>query len=83
MDVPVPSDASAFRWRLGVRPLDLADWIELGPDADEAIAAKAALTQRYPNTVFAVLDGIEPEASEVAGALVVVIPLAVLSTTSV
>ena len=70
MDGPAPSDAIAFRWRLGVRPLDLHDWIELGPDADAAIAAKSTLTAEHPDTVFAVLDDVEPESNEVAVALV-------------
>ena len=70
MDGPAPTDAAAFRWRLGVRPLDLRDWIELGPDAETAIAAKAALSAQHPETVFAVLDDVEPESSEVADALV-------------
>jgi hypothetical protein len=70
MDGPAPTDASAFRWRLGVRPLDLHDWIELGPDADDAIAAKSTLMAEHPDTVFAVLDDVEPESNEVAAALV-------------
>jgi hypothetical protein len=69
MDGPAPTDASAFRWRLGVRPLDLRDWIELGPDADDAIAAKRELNAEHPDTVFAVLDDIGPESEEVAAAL--------------
>jgi hypothetical protein len=59
-----------FRWRLGVRPLDLDDWIERGPYADAAIADKAALNDEHPDTVFAVLDDIEPEAVEVSTALI-------------
>lgn len=70
MDGPAPTDAAAFRWRLGVRPLDLRDWIELGPGAEVAISAKARLSAQYPGTVFAVLDDVEPESSEVADALV-------------
>ncbi|MGE5210946.1 MAG: heme-dependent oxidative N-demethylase family protein [Acidobacteriota bacterium] len=70
LDGPARLDASTFRWRLGVRPLDLRDWIELGPDADEAIAAKARLSAQHHDTVFAVLDDVEPESSEVAAALV-------------
>jgi hypothetical protein len=70
MDGPAPTDAAAFRWRLGVRPLDLHDWIELGADADEAITAKARLSAQHPDTVFAVLDDVEPESNEVAIALV-------------
>lgn len=66
MDTP----AANFRWRLGVRPLDLDDWIELGPDADAAIAAKATLNRDHPDTVFAALDDTVDEAREVADALV-------------
>lgn len=69
MDGPAPAGASAFRWRLGVRPLDLHDWIELGPDADAAIAAKAQLSAEHADTVFAVLDDVEPESEEVAAEL--------------
>jgi hypothetical protein len=70
MDGPAPTDPAAFRWRLGVRPLDLDDWIELGPDADDAIAAKLTLIADHRDTVFAVLDDVEPESNEVAVALV-------------
>ena len=61
-----------FRWRLGVRPLDLRDWIELGPDADGPdgwIAQKTRLFAEHRDTVFAALDGIE-RSREVADALV-------------
>jgi hypothetical protein len=72
MDGPAPAGPEAFRWRLGVRPLDLHDWIELGPDADAAIEAKPRLVEQFPDTVFAVLDDeVEPESREVADALVV------------
>jgi lambda repressor-like predicted transcriptional regulator len=71
MDGPAPAGPDAFRWRLGVRPLDLRDWIELGPDADAAIAAKPRLMATHPDTVFAVLDDrVAEESQEVADALV-------------
>lgn len=70
MDGPAPTDAAGFRWRLGVRPLDLRDWIELGPDAAAAIAAKPTLIAEHSGTVFAVLEDVEPESNEVAAALV-------------
>ncbi|HSL73062.1 MAG TPA: DUF3445 domain-containing protein [Ilumatobacteraceae bacterium] len=71
MDGPAPAGADAFRWRLGVRPLDLEHWIELGSDADAAIAAKPTLMDRYPDTVFAVLDErVAEESQEVADTLV-------------
>lgn len=60
----------SFRWRLGVRPLDLEDWIQFGDDADGWIEQKRSLCTAHHDTVFAVLDGIEREASEVATALV-------------
>jgi hypothetical protein len=60
-----------FRWRLGLRPLDLADWFEFGPDAGAAIAAKPRLMAEHPDTVFAVLDDrVADEATEVADAIV-------------
>jgi hypothetical protein len=42
----------------------------MGPDAEQAIASKLGLNADHPDTVFAVLDDIEPEAGEVAAALV-------------
>lgn len=71
MDGPRPGDAADFRWRLGVRPLDLRDWIELGGDADAAIAAKPRLMEAHPDTVFAVLDDVEPQATDIADTLIV------------
>lgn len=70
MEGPAPTDGAPFRWRVGVRPLDLADWIELGPDADAAIAAKPRLMAEHPDTVFAVLDDVEAESREVANVLI-------------
>lgn len=69
MDGPVPAGEANFRWRLGVRPLNLDDWIELGPDADAAMRAKPRLNDAHRDTVFAVLDDVEPESSEVANEL--------------
>jgi hypothetical protein len=71
MDGPAPAGPEAFRWRLGVRPLDLRHWIEFGPDAPAALAAKPRLMATHPDTVFAVLDDrVAEEAQEVADALV-------------
>ena len=35
-----------FMWRLGLRPLDLADWIELGDDYVAELATKATVRQQ-------------------------------------
>ncbi len=64
-----PRDAG-FRWRLGLRPLDPADWIELGPAADAAIAAKEELLERHGEVVLALLDDVETASAEVADAVV-------------
>jgi hypothetical protein len=69
MDGPSPS-TSQFRWRLGVRPLDLADWIEWGPDTSAALSEKTRLNAEFPESVFVALDGVEAESTEVANALV-------------
>ncbi len=71
VDGPAPAGAAAFRWRLGVRPLDLRHWIEFGPDAAAALAAKPRLMATHADTVLAVLDDrVADEAQEVADALV-------------
>jgi hypothetical protein len=70
LEGPREPSAATFRWRLGARPLDLADWIELGPDADDAIAAKPTLNAEHADTVFVALDDVEDEALEIADALV-------------
>ena len=40
-----------FRWRLGVRPLDLERWIEIGDDAAHELAQKG-------DYVVASVDGV-------------------------
>ena len=69
LEGPRTLDQESFRWRLGVRELDLRDWIELGPDADAAIAAKPRLNAEHRSTVFAALDGVEGESQQVADTL--------------
>lgn len=56
-----------FRWRLGVRPLDLADWFEWGDTGDAAIAAKPAIMAEHAVAAFAVLDDrVADEGAELA-----------------
>jgi hypothetical protein len=59
-----------FRWRIGLKPLDPEDWIELGPGAEAAIAAKGELLERHGDVVLAVLDDVEAASAEVADAVV-------------
>ncbi len=65
-----PRDAT-FRWRLGVRPLDLADWFEWGDSGDAAVAAKPAIMSAHPDVAFAVLDDAVANESSELGELVV------------
>jgi hypothetical protein len=62
--------ADVFRWRLGLRPLDLDRWFEFGADADHLLARKRELCARHHDTVFVALDDAEAEAAEVATAIV-------------
>ncbi|MCH1489204.1 MAG: DUF3445 domain-containing protein [Ilumatobacteraceae bacterium] len=59
-----------FRWRLGVRPLDLERWIEIGDDAAHEIALKAEIMSSHPSTAFCALGNTEDEAQEVLEVLV-------------
>ena len=56
-----------FRWRLGVRPLDLADWFEWGETGDAAVAAKGSIMAKHADAAFAVLDQrVSDEGAELA-----------------
>lgn len=64
-----PYVAGAFRWRLGLRPLDLADWIELDNRYDTDVERKQQLMDRNVATVNAAMDGTRHEGAEVLEAL--------------
>ncbi len=55
-----PWTAGPFRWRLNLRPLDLANWFEFGDDADGLIAGKHRVLRSNRSTAFRAL----PEAAE-------------------
>jgi hypothetical protein len=65
-----PYQGGAFRWRLGLRALDLADWIQIGPAYERDMATKRDILARHPGTVLSFVQGIQEEASEVLRALV-------------
>lgn len=64
-----PYVAGTFRWRLGLRPLEPADWIELDEHYDDDVERKDTLMSRHPRTVNAAMDATEPEGAEVLRAL--------------
>lgn len=53
---PYAETKPPFRWRLGLRPLDLADWIEIDERYAIEIAEKERVMGAHPDTAFAVLD---------------------------
>jgi hypothetical protein len=59
-----------FRWRLGVRPLDLADWLVITDQYTHEVAEKARIMAEHPGTAFCVLDDVEAEGVEIATAVV-------------
>lgn len=56
--------AGQFRWRLGLRPLDLSEWIQIGPDYDAEMAEKDAVLAAHPATVFRALPGAHDASAE-------------------
>lgn len=60
-----------FRWRLGVRPLELDQWFELdGDDVELQLSEKRRILDEHHSTAVAVMDGIDAEAEEVYAAVV-------------
>jgi hypothetical protein len=59
-----------FRWRLGLRPLDLAEWIQVTEDYDDEIALKHHYSDTQPATVLRWIPGVEAESQEVLDAIV-------------
>lgn len=61
--------ASPFRWRLGLRPLDLDDWLDLDDDYTGSIEQKREVMREHASTAFAVLDDVEAESIEIRDAI--------------
>lgn len=61
LDTPI----GTFRWRLGLRPLDLDDWLQFDEHAAFELAYKQQLTDRFPDTVFQVLNDPQVEHASV------------------
>jgi hypothetical protein len=56
----MPWVSGEFRWRLGMRPLELAEWIQIGDDYDAQMAVKRAARTDHPSTVFVALAEATP-----------------------
>jgi len=68
-DEDAPYVTGPFRWRLGLRPLDLDDWLRLDEGALVEWEHKRHVLARHPQTALAWLPDVEPEASEVLEAV--------------
>ena len=60
-----PYLAGVFRWRLALRPLDLANWIEIGDDYDHEMDTKKSVFSENFSTANAFQPNTEDEAAEV------------------
>lgn len=73
MDPPLPYTpwvGGPFRWRLGLRPLDPARWLEHGDDRAAQMAAKASVLAEHHTTAVVVADDVADESREVLDAIV-------------
>jgi len=66
LDVP----PAPFRWRLGLRPLDLAEWLQFDGEYDSMIDRKRQVMADHPETAFAVLDDVDDESIEIRDTIV-------------
>jgi len=64
-----PYVAGTFRWRLGLRPLDLPEWIELDDRYEVDVSRKQQLMELRSGTVNAAMEGTDAEGAEVLEAL--------------
>ncbi len=59
-----------FRWRLGLRPLDLDEWLQLDDEYDAMVERKRQVMADHPTTAFRALDDVVVESTEVHDAIV-------------
>jgi len=59
-----------FRWRLGLRPLDPADWIEVDEHFERDLRRKRDVQERFAGTVFVALAEAHDACVEIRDALV-------------
>lgn len=60
----------AFRWRLGVRPLEPRRWFEFGDDAPALLRRKREVLATNRDTAFRALEGVERDCGEVLDEIV-------------
>ena len=63
-ELPTPYDGSSKPFAIGLKPLDLDNWIEVDGELGELLAAKERLIAAIPGAVFAAEPGTEAAQAE-------------------
>jgi dimethylamine monooxygenase subunit A len=66
----VPLDGGPWKLAMGLRRLDLSEWLEVDDLRDAELAYKASLLSSARDDVVAILDGSRPAAEELSGLVV-------------
>jgi hypothetical protein len=66
----VPLDGRGFRLAMGLRPLEPANWLEFGADAERQLAERSRLLAERRDDVVALCDGSLAACEELAAAVV-------------
>lgn len=72
--IPTPYDGSSKLFQIGLKPLDLAEWIDVDERLPAYLDEKERLADEHPDQVFAAEPGTEAAQSEVLGLLVEHLP---------
>jgi hypothetical protein len=70
----LPQNGISTPFQIGVRPLDVADWIDVDDQLDAYLSAKARLVAAHPSETFAAEPGTEDAQAEVRDLLVAYLP---------
>ena len=63
-ELPTPYDGSSKPFAIGLKPLDLVNWIEVDGELGELLAEKERLLAAVPDAVFAAEPGTEAAQAE-------------------
>ncbi len=69
-----PFDAGPFRLKLGLKPLDLADWIQIDRAYPDELAQKRRLLNERHDDVFLAADEAQPASREILDLIVAHLP---------
>lgn len=73
--LPTPYDGSSKLFQIGVKPLDLAGWIDVDERLEAQLAAKDAILAKEPDAVFRAEPGTESAQAELLALLLAHLPM--------